>query len=101
MTKLIQLSEEQMRLIDNRWHHAVVSYFEFIPTIEKRYPDEYGELTYAQIEDIIEEFEINPPTNHWYNKEGEMISNIFKNLFYGYIIYRIYLYIYLLINQLI
>jgi len=95
MTKLIQLTNVQMSLVENKWHHAVLSYFQHIPTIEKRYPDEYyTKLTYMHIEDIIEEFGIEPPKEHWYNKEKEIIFDIIKNLFCGYIIYNIYKYLF-------
>jgi len=90
MPKYIRLSNKQMNLVENNWHHAVLSYFEHIPTIEKKYPDDYYDIKYEQIEDIIEEFGINPPQDHWYSKREPIVSNIISNLFYGYIVYIIY-----------
>lgn len=90
MAKFIPLSEAQMQFVENDWHHAVLTYFNHIPTFEKRYPDEYKALTHLQIEDIMEEFEVDPPEHHWFKQQSKLIFMIFQWIFFGYLFYEIY-----------
>ena len=90
MTKFMQLSEAQMKFVENDWHHAVLTYFDYTPTFEHRYPNEYKDLTHQQIEDIMEEFEVEPPENHWFSQQTELIFAGFKWAFFGYLFYEIY-----------
>ena len=61
---LIKLSKKEMSYVEDKWHHAILTYFSLHPTDDNRYND--MDLSSDEIEDIIYRYGIKPDANHWY-----------------------------------
>ena len=72
---LIPISLEEAQFIKNKWHHACLTAFNLLPT-EENYNKNFN-LDYSEICNIIQEFNIYPPKNHWYwNIKSDYTNNI-------------------------
>jgi hypothetical protein len=61
MTKtLIKLNKKEMRLVENEWHHAVLSFFTLYPTHDNRYND--MSLSDEEVDQIAEDYGVLPPS---------------------------------------
>jgi hypothetical protein len=61
---LIPITLEEAQFIKNKWHHACLSALNILPTKEN-YNKNFN-LDYLDIRNIIREYGVYPPKNHWY-----------------------------------
>lgn len=61
---LMPISLEEAQFIKNKWHHACLSALNLLPTKENY--NKNFDLDYSDICNIINEYGIYPPKNHWY-----------------------------------
>ncbi len=61
---LISLTNDEMKYVENKWHHAVLSLMNVLPTFNNRYND--VALQESEIHYIIRLYGIKPPVDHWY-----------------------------------
>lgn len=72
---LIPITLEEAQFIKNKWHHACLTALNLLPT-EENYNKNF-DLDYSEICNIIREFNIYPPKNHWYwNIKSDYTNNI-------------------------
>ena len=63
---LIPITLEEAQFIKNKWHHACLSALNLLPTKENYNKNVDLILNYYDICNIIREYGVYPPKNHWY-----------------------------------